>query len=84
MFNRSVFRSGGYHGAPKPTIPEDFGTSNAAVLSEKRHARGFAVLFVPPQIVFFLLHIKVVVLAETADIFLKIEHDLNTFSTLFM
>lgn len=33
---------------------------------------------------FFFLHIKVVVLSETPEMFLKIERVLNTFYTLFM
>lgn len=71
MFNRSGFRSGGYDDAVKPTIPEDFSTSNGAVLSKKRHTRGFVALFVPPQIGFFsfFLHIKVAVLTKKPEMF---------------
>lgn len=78
MFNRSGFRSGGYGDTAKATIPEDFSTSNGAVLSKKRHARGFEALFAPPtDWIFFFLHIKVM-LAGTPEMILKIEHVLNT------
>lgn len=73
MFNRSGFRSGGYGGAIKPTLPEDFGTSNRAVLSEKRHAGGFVALLMLPQIGLFYLK---VVFAKTTDVSLgKYEHN---------
>lgn len=64
MFNRSGFRSGSY-GVVKPTLPEDFSTSNRAVLSEKHHASGFVALLMLPQIGLFYLK---VVFAKTTDV----------------
>lgn len=74
MFNRSGFRSGGYGGVVKPTLPEDFSTSNRAVLSEKHHASGFVALFMLPQIGLFYLK---VVFAKTTEMLFFLEN-MNT------